>query len=91
MRAVAQRIQYPKLALLNQLGGTVEVRITVAPDGTPLTVLLVESIFTLNLPDKHAGETLQAEAVRVARLLRFQPKPGSVETVTFPVTYHYLF
>lgn len=66
-----------------------QVRVLIAPSGMPLAVSIIKSTLTLELPDKKAGETLQAEALRVAQLLRFQPKPGPVDTVIFPVTYHY--
>ena len=88
-RAVVQRIQYPKLALANGLGEIIQIRMIVAPDGTPLTVLVIKSTLTLDIPDKKAGEALQAEAIRVSRLLRFQPKPGPIDTVNFPVTYRF--
>ena len=88
-QAVAQRLHYPKLALIKQLGGTVLVQVTISANGKPLATTIIESDFTLKLPDKTAGESLQNEALRIAQLLRFQPEVSLVDTVVIPVTYRY--
>jgi TonB family protein len=86
-QALSQRLHYPKLAMATQLGGTVQVRVVVAPSGLPLAVNIIKSTLTLELADKRAGEALQNEALRVAQLLRFQPTAGPVDTVVVPITY----
>ena len=88
-QAVAQRLHYPKLALIKQLGGIVLVQVTISANGKPLAATIIESTLTLELPDKTAGESLQNEALRVAQLLRFQPGVTLVDTVVVPVTYRY--
>ncbi len=87
LQALAQRVHYPKLALANDLGGAVQVRVVVAPNGTPLAVSIIKSVLTLESADKKAGEALQVEALRVAQLLRFKSTAGPVDTVVIPVTY----
>ena len=88
-QAIGQRLHYPKLAMASQLGGTVKVRLVVAPSGVPLASGIVESTFACELPDKKAGEALQNEALRVAQLLRFQPKIGLNDTLTIPFSYYF--
>jgi TonB family protein len=85
--ALKQRVRYPEMALRSQVEGTVYVRILVNPDGTPRSVSVLKTAFMPALADRKASEDLEVEALRAAQLLRFQPKAGGVDTVTFPVVY----
>ena len=85
--ALMQRVRYPEAALRSQVEGTLYVRVLVNPDGTPLIVSILKSTFMPARADLKANEELEAAALRAAQLLRFQPKAGAVDTVTFPVVY----
>ncbi|RZK25951.1 MAG: TonB family protein [Hymenobacter sp.] len=86
-QAVRQRVRYPQTALRSQVEGTVQVRILIAPDGAPLNVSVLKTAFMPALADRKASEELEAEALRVAQQLHFQPKAGAVDTVTIPFSY----
>lgn len=88
-QAIAQRLRYPKLAMLSQLSGSVKVRLVVGPSGVPLVASIIESVFAFEAPDKRASEALQAEALRVAQLLRFQSIASRNDTLTIPFSYYF--
>jgi len=86
-KALIQRVRYPEAALRSQVEGTIYVRVLVNPDGTPLSVSVLKTTFLPALADRNASGEMEAAALRAAQLLRFQPKVGAVDTVTFPVVY----
>ena len=88
-QAIAQRLHYSKLALLSQLSGSVKVRLIIGPSGAPLVVNIVDSVFAVAVPDRKASEALQAEAMKIAQLLRFQPDTGRNDTVAIPFSYYF--
>jgi TonB family protein len=86
-QALSQRLHYPRAALRSQLEGTVKVRMLLTPAGAPLSISILKTAFMPATADKKLSEEMEAEALRVAQLLRFQPVASAVDTLTFSVVY----
>jgi outer membrane biosynthesis protein TonB len=86
-QALRQRIQYPKVALVHQLGGRVVVCVHLTPAGEPQRVAVRKVSFTLVSVVPEAEKALVNEAMRVAQLLRFRPWAEVADSLVFPVSF----
>jgi len=88
-QALRQRIQYPKAALVHQLGGRVVVCVHLTPAGEPQRVVVRKASFTLISAAPEAEKALVNEAMRVAQLLRFRPRAEVADSLVFPMSFTY--
>ena len=86
-QALRQRLRYPQGALRSQIEGIIHVRILLNAAGEPLSINVLKTTFMPALADSKASDELEQEALRVAQLLRFQPKAGAIDTVVIPFSY----
>lgn len=88
-QALRQRINYPKAALVQQLGGRVVVSILLKSTGEPQRVVVRKVYFTLSNATPEAENVLLSEAIRIGQLLRFRPQVGVVDSLVFPLSFTY--
>lgn len=82
-----QNIKYPVTSLRAGVGGSVAALLTVLPNGKVGVVritrrVLDESATSIEAPTPAAEEALDAEVIRVASQMRFEPSALSEDTVT---------
>ena len=87
VKTIQRHAKLPQAALTGKAEGKIYVKIVLSPAGQPAAVKIVGRSTSLASADAEAVSELDAETIRVAQLLRFAPKEGTVDSVVFPLVY----
>ncbi|WP_083326468.1 TonB family protein [Hymenobacter coccineus] len=86
LRTIQSQAKYPFIAEKDGVEGIIFVRVIIAPDGKPIKMDVIRRSTTAN-NQNGVVEALDTESIRVISAIKFEPKIGTIDTITIPINY----